>query len=114
MLREGHYKVDFDAALPGLGGRVTLKNGIVKGGDGPYAYSGTYSEEGAQLIVLICLFATHPGAVSVFGTQGGAFELALTGSASADGFVLRGKSPVGGREIHISGCHLDTVKLGQI
>ncbi|KVN17935.1 MULTISPECIES: GrlR family regulatory protein [unclassified Burkholderia] len=114
MLQNGHYKVDFGASLPGVGGHVKLDDGVITGGDDQYRYEGTYDVVGTQVTARLTISAYAPNAVSVFGTPGGQFSLNLTGQVQPGGFSLTGPSPFGGPGIAITGRHLPTIGLGQI
>ncbi|MGU2444420.1 hypothetical protein ACTXHA_28805 [Burkholderia cenocepacia] len=112
MLQNGHYKVDFGASLPGVGGRVKLEDGVITGGDDQYRYEGSYEVVGTQITARLTISAYVANAVSVFGTQGGQFALDLAGQVLPGGFSLAGPSPFGGPSIVITGRHLPTVNLG--
>ncbi len=103
MALDGFYKVDFSASLPGAGGIVTLEGGKIRGGDANFLYSGSYSEEGGGAVsATVRVKAMHAGALSVFGTHGGAFELKLRGQETQTGFTLSGAGP-GGQSFRASG-----------
>lgn len=112
MVRDGFYKVDFGAALPGAGGVVVVEGGNVRGGDDQYLYSGTVGAAGTSLQANIRVSAYVQSAVSVFNTQGGTFNLALSGNELQNGFVLAGAAPVpGSPPIQIQGVRIADLAL---
>ena len=111
MSIDGWYKVQFGAALRGAGGIIRLRNGDIAGADDQYLYEGSYKLSGDQISAKIIVAAYAPNAISVFNTHGGQFELNLTGSYQASAFVLHGKSPVGGADIHVAGTQIGPLRL---
>lgn len=113
-MRDGWYKVEFGAALPGAGGVVKIRAGQITGADDQYVYDGTYDVPAGEVHASISVAAHAPSARSVFNTAGGAFILNLQGHATDAGFTLHGKSPVGGPDIYVTGHRIETIKLGMI
>lgn len=112
MSISGFFKVEFSAALPGMGGIVVIDGGFVRGGDAGYLYSGTISGQGNSVTSSIRVKAMSPSAQSVFGTMGGAFDLQLSGRESGNTFSLSGPSPVPGQKgIQITGMRIAELSL---
>lgn len=110
MSANGFYRVDFGALLPGAPGIVVLENGQVRGGDGGYIYSGTYTENSGEISAQLKVKPAQAGATSVFGTVGQAFQLNLAGSLSPGLFSLSGPAPVpGGPKISIRGTKVSEI-----
>ena len=104
MSANGFYRVDFGALLPGAPGIVVLENSQVRGGDGGYIYSGSFTENAGAITAQLKIKPVQPGAQSVFGTFGQTLTLNLSGQFVSGGFVLSGPSPVaGGKAINIQG-----------
>ncbi|MBK1821296.1 GrlR family regulatory protein [Burkholderia orbicola] len=96
MTIEGFYRVEFGAAIPGAGGVVVVEGGRLRGADDQYLYSGTVSGPDERLHVEIIVKAYAPGAVSVFQTVGGTFQLTLTGNVTGSSFQVSGPAPFPG------------------
>ncbi len=111
MLRDGFYKVDFAASLPGSGGIVVLDYGSIRGADDQMLYSGSYSITGNDLTAEISVQPYVKGANSVFNTGNQPFRLKLTGSANGATFSLSGPLPNGGPGIVVSGTFIAPIGL---
>jgi hypothetical protein len=112
MLKDGFYKVDFAAGLPGVGGVVVLENGAIRGGDDQMIYSGSYGIMGSDpsarcsMTAEISVRPYVKGANSVFNTGAQAFSLKLSGTSEGSTFNLGGPSPAGGPSIVIAGAFI--------
>ncbi|WP_081478011.1 GrlR family regulatory protein [Achromobacter arsenitoxydans] len=112
MLKNGFYKVDFAASLPGAGGIVVLDDGVIRGGDDQMIYSGTYGVTGsdpsvpASMTALLSVRAYVRNANSVFNTGSQPFSLTLSGTGDGTSFQLGGPSPTGGPGIVITGAFI--------
>ncbi|MFY4006018.1 hypothetical protein [Achromobacter denitrificans] len=112
MLRDGFYKVDFAASIPGAGGVVILDQGVIRGGDDQMIYSGSYGVSGSDpsasmsMTGELSVRAYVNGANSVFNTGSQPFTLKLNGTAGDSSFHLGGASPVGGPSIVIAGTFI--------
>ena len=110
MMADAFYRVEFGALLPGAPGIVVLENGQVRGSDGNYIYSGTYSGGEGPIEVLLNVKPIQADAPSVFGTVGQQFKLNLFGNFVPGGFTLAGSSPVqGGLGVSIRGTKVSEV-----
>ncbi|WP_175160926.1 GrlR family regulatory protein [Achromobacter aegrifaciens] len=115
MLRDGFYKVDFAASIPGAGGVVTLENGVIRGGDNQMIYSGSYGVSGSgpnaamNITAELSVRAYVNGANSVFNTGSQPFRLKLSGTTDGTSFRLGGPSPAGGPGIVIAGTFVAPV-----
>lgn len=109
-MANGFYRVDFGALLPGAPGIVVLEDGQVRGGDGDYIYSGTFSGSAGAVQAVLKVKPIKAGAQSVFGTVGKDFQLNLSGNFVPEGFVLAGPAPVqGGPQISIRGTKVSEI-----
>jgi hypothetical protein len=112
MLRDGFYKVDFAASIPGAGGVVVLEQGVIRGGDNQMIYSGSYGVSGSDPNVAMSMTgelsvrAYVDGANSVFNTGSQPFTLKLSGTTDGTKFRLGGTSPAGGPGIVIAGTFI--------
>lgn len=112
MLRDGFYKVDFAASLPGVGGVVVLENGSIRGGDDQMIYSGSFGVSGSDpssrcsMTAEISVRPHVKNANSVFNTGTQSFKLKLNGTSEGSAFNLGGPSPVGGPSIVITGAFI--------
>lgn len=97
MSLNGFYKVEFSAALPGVGGIVTVEDGTVRGGDDQFIYSGTLARAADGVLnATISVQGYAPHAQSVFGGAAQRFSLALSGQETSDGFELFGTASLPG------------------
>lgn len=97
MSLDGFYKVDFSAALPGVGGIVTVEDGTVRGGDDQFIYAGTLTRAADDaLSATISVQGYAPHAQSVFGGAAQRFSLELSGQKTGDGFELFGTANLPG------------------
>ncbi|WP_042298929.1 GrlR family regulatory protein [Paraburkholderia kururiensis] len=96
MIADGFYKVTFSALLQGVGGIVVFEGGRIRGGDDQYLYSGTVTGPDERLLVDLTVKAYAPGAISVFGSQGGKFTLQLVGNVVGRDLQFSGPSPIPG------------------
>ncbi|MBW5806290.1 hypothetical protein FOZ70_16280 [Burkholderia sp. COPS] len=111
---DGFYKVDFSAVLKGATGVVVVENGNVRGADDQYLYSGQLHVDGDAIQVKLAVKAYVPGAVSVFNTPGGKFDLLLTGKAVGRNLHFEGPAPATlpqGPRIDIVAERLDDISL---
>jgi hypothetical protein len=112
MSTNGFYRVDFSALLPGAPGIVVLEDSQVRGSDGGYIYSGSFSENGESIEAVLKVKPIEAGASSVFGTAGQTLQLSLSGRFVQGGFTLSGASPVpGGPGINIRGFKVSEVSF---
>lgn len=113
MLPDGFYKVEFRGPLPGVGGIVTIENGVVRGGDTSFLYSGKLNmpSEG-RLTGMIVVAAYVPHASSVFGPAN-KFTLNLTGNLVGAGmFQASGPADLpGAPTITITGTKIGALDL---
>jgi hypothetical protein len=96
MAIDGFYSVDFSAVTKGAKGIVIVESGKVRGGDDQYLYSGTVTGPDERLHVKLAVKAYVPGAVTVFNTTSGKFELELTGNVIGQDLQFSGAAPIPG------------------
>jgi hypothetical protein len=111
---DGFYKVDFSAVLKGAAGIVVVENGNIRGADDQYLYSGTVTLVGDEINIKLTVKAYAPGAVSVFNTPGGKFDLLLSGKAVGRNLHFSGPAPATfprGPRIEIVAVRLDDISL---
>lgn len=97
MSLDGFYKVEFSAALPGVGGIVTVDGISVRGGDNQFLYSGHLKQsENGRLAATIEVQAYTEAAQSVFNLPDRRFTLEVVGNLIGGGFQLSGTSNLPG------------------
>ena len=108
----GFFLIEFSALQAGLGGVVAIDGTRVTGGNGPHLFSGTLDFSGEQVTATMRVKPVSNFAESVFGTVGYAFDLTLSGTVSADGFLLTGKSPIpSGPPVSVKGTKIAELDL---
>lgn len=113
MQLSGFFMIEFAALQAGLGGTVAIDGTRVTGGNGPHLFSGAIAYSGNDVKVTLRVKPLSQFAESVFGTVGYSFDLELSGTASASGFLLTGKSPLpGGPAITVKGTKIAELDLG--
>lgn len=112
MQLSGFFLIEFSALEPGLGGVVAIDGTRVMGGSGPHLFSGSLNFSGSEVQATIRVKPVSAFAKSVFGTMGYSFDLELHGTASADAFLLRGKSPIpNGPSVTVKGTKIAELDL---
>lgn len=113
MSLDGFYKVEFSAALPGVGGIVAVEGASVRGGDNQFLYSGKLSRlDSGRLNATIDVQAYTPNAQSVFAGPARRFTLTLVGNEIGGGFQLSGTASLPGVQgITIRGMKIATLDL---
>lgn len=113
MSLDGFYKVDFSAALPGVGGIVVVEGESVRGGDNQFLYSGKLVRpENGGLTATIEVQAYAPGAQSVFAGPARRFTLDVAGNEIGGGFQLSGSANLPGTPgITIRGSKIASLDL---
>lgn len=112
MQVSGFFLIEFAALEPGVGGVVTVDNGRVMGSNGPHLFSGTLEFSGTQVRARIRVKPVSAYAESVFGIGAYAYDLELQGTASANAFVLKGKSPLpSGPQVTVKGTKIAELDL---
>ncbi|TFL14205.1 hypothetical protein CSC67_08620 [Pusillimonas caeni] len=104
MALSGFFRIDFGAALPGAPGVVVVENGMVRGSDGIFLFSGTFSDGDGRCRAVVNVKSINGSPLTVFNTHQSSFQLGLEGQADDSSFVLKGGGPVQGQiGITISG-----------
>ena len=96
-IKEGFYKVVFNTIHKlGDDGIIVIEGGKVRGADGQYLYSGSFSGEPGRLKAKITIAAASGNSESVFGMHGGKYTLDLTGTSNDSLFLLAGSASLPG------------------
>lgn len=112
MALSGFFKVDFGAALPGIGGIVIVENNVVRGSDGQFLFSGSFSGSPDALTATVRVKSVAGQPMTVFGTNQSSFDLALKGTESGDTFSLAGDGSASGQTgIRIEGVRIAALDL---
>jgi T3SS negative regulator,GrlR len=80
MLRNGSYSAWYRTPLKEGTGIVVLNDGKISGGDGGFAYAGTYFQNGDRFSAAITMWRHAPGQNSVFGIDD--IDLTVTGTSA--------------------------------
>lgn len=108
-MNDGIYHVRFSAGHGQIGeGLAVIKSGKVNGGDPGYLYTGTMIQAGVTATSQLHIKQWNARVQSVFGPLK-AFDLALAGSVTADGFTVSGSiTGQPGQRIQITGKFIST------
>lgn len=83
---EGLWTVEFGSTIGQFGaGVVVLQNGIVRGGDNAYYYTGTYEQHGSRFTLIIDATPFVEDIESIFKTLGTRLRLNISGLLKQDG-----------------------------
>lgn len=99
-IREGFYKVVFNTDRElGDDGIIVIEGDKVRGADGQYLYSGSFSGDPERLTANITIASASSNSESIFGMHGGKYMLDLTGTASDNLFQLSGTASLPGSPV---------------
>ncbi len=92
-MENGLYKVQFQTPQAIGFGVVTLRDGVIQGGDSMMYYVGTYRQNGGNVEASVRTEAHSqiPGMASVLGTTRA--DLSLSGTTNPEGATLTGSAP---------------------
>lgn len=108
-MKDGIYKLDFQAPGDFGNGLVTVRQGAVNGGDLYFLYQGQMAIRGNAFSGKLVVKQWRPGNTSVFGTNG-AFGLDIKGNSYGDGLSGDGTLDDGsGRSLHFNAAWLSDI-----